>query len=828
MDEAAKIYGQILARTPRDFDATHLLGVIALQQGQLEQAERLITVALEIKPGDPTVLNNLGMVHLHKGQFEAACKDFERAVQSQPDSWNMQLNLGTALRRSGRTRDSLAPLRRAHAANPASAAVCNLLGASLLDAGDAHAAVEAFDEVARAEPGNADAWSNLAVALNKTREHGRALECADKALAREPLSAAAKSEKAKALAGLGDAETALQVFTEISQSDPPSAAAFNNLGVFFRDQGDLDAANNQFQKAVDLDPQFAGARENLTQSWLALGRTEKALEICTAYAEAHPESSSALAALAGVQLEQGNVAASVATYGKSVAVPNPSAQTHFAFANALLTNGQSEEAIAHFQRALEIDENHSIARWALAMAQCKPIYGSADEVESSRRAFANSIAALQTWFQGFRGTDAYEVVGTSQPFYLAYQPFNNKDLMSRYGALCSHLMTSMPPDASTDAFAPGGKFRIGIASAHIREHSVWNAITKGWIRHLDKSRFELYLFQLGRSSDAETERAKGAAAHFEDRPKHLQAWSEAIRSAHLDALIYPEIGMDPLTTQLAALRLAPVQAVTWGHPQTTGLPTIDLYLSADAFEPPEAQNHYSERLVCLPSLGVCVEPATPSVTVPDLVSLGLPTDEPLLLCAGTPFKYAPLHDDVWVAIARGLQAGTGGRLVFFRSHRQSMNEMLERRLRSAFDRQQVDFDARVCLIRTLDRPLFFGLMERAALMLDTLGFSGFNTALQAVECGLPVLAREGDFMRGRLASSIMRRMELPELVATTDETFIHTAIRLAADPVRCKQLRREIAKRRHILFHDVEPVRALERCLTEAIAKTRSGSPQAR
>lgn len=827
VDEAAKIYEQILAQTPRQFDATHLLGVIALQQGRLEQAERLITVALEINPDDPGALSNLGMVHLQNGQLEAACSDFERAVQLQPDSWNALTNLGTVLRRLGRTRESLVPLRQAYAANPKSAAVCHVFGASLLDIGDAHAAVEILNATALAEPGNANAWSDLALALNKTREHGRALECADKALALKPLSTVAKSERAKALAGLGDTETAQRIFTEISQADPQSAAAFNNLGVFFRDQGDYDTANKWFQTALDLDPGFVAARENLTRSWLALGDSEKALAFCAAYAEEHPELSTALAALAEVQLEQGDVAACVATYRKAVGLPNPSAQTHCAFANALLTSGQWEEAIGNFQRALKIDENYAIARWALAMAQCKPIYGSADEVESSRRAFAKSIADLHAWFRGVRSVDAYEVVGTSQPFYLAYHPFNNKDLMSRYGSLCAELMASMRPDAPADAPAPDGKFRIGIASAHIREHSVWNAITKGWIRHLDKGRFELYLFQLGRSSDAETERAKSGAAHFEDRPKRLQGWSQAIRNAHLDALIYPEIGMDPLTAQLAALRLAPVQAVTWGHPETSGLPTMDLYLSAAAFEPPAGQSHYSERLVSLPNLGVCVEPATPSMTVPDLRKLGLPTDEPLLLCAGTPFKYSPIHDQVWVAIARGLQAEKRGRLVFFRSHRKSMNEMLERRLRSAFDREGVDFEARVCLIPTLDRPLFFGLMQRAALMLDTLGFSGFNTALQAVECGLPVLAREGDFMRGRLASSIMRRMGLHELVATTDEAFIQTAIRLAADSARCRELRQEIANRRQILFHDVEPVRALERCLTEAITQARGGSPAA-
>jgi predicted O-linked N-acetylglucosamine transferase (SPINDLY family) len=110
-------------------------------------------------------------------------------------------------------------------------------------------------------------------------------------------------------------------------------------------------------------------------------------------------------------------------------------------------------------------------------------------------------------------------------------------------------------------------------------------------------------------------------------------------------------------------------------------------------------------------------------------------------------------------------------------------------------------------------------MQRAALMLDTVGFSGFNNAMQATEAGLPVLAYEGEFMRGRLASGIMRRMGLAELVAGSEEAFIQTAIRLSTDSERRKELRVEIAKRRDILFHDVEAVRGLERCLIEAVGR---------
>jgi predicted O-linked N-acetylglucosamine transferase (SPINDLY family) len=575
-----------------------------------------------------------------------------------------------------------------------------------------------------------------------------------------------------------------------------------------------------------------------------LGRAQdcadKAVAMC-------PGSSATLAARAAVEFEEGQIETAIETYREAIALPDPSTQTYCAFANALWTSGRCEEALDYLRQSVAIDGNNAMARWKLAMSECRPFYGATAEIEASRQSFSESLENLQAWFRATRRTEAYRAVGSTQPFFIAYQPFNNKDLLIRHGKVCSEWMASMPIDvplvrsgqrrSPQNASATERNMRIGIASAHIRNHSVWNAITKGWVQHLDRARFDIWLFQLGRTNDEETAQARRQVAHFEDGPKTEQGWARAISEAQLDALIYPEIGMDALTTQLASLRLAPVQATTWGHPETSGLPTMDLYLSADALEPADADGNYSERLVRLPNLGVCVEPLTPAIAIPDLRSLGLPSDEPLLLCPGTPFKYSPVHDHVWARIAKGLQVGGSkrgwarftnrlrgkgnGRLVFFRSNNVSMDELLAQRLRRAFDVEKVDFDAHVRVIPFLDRPRFFGLMQQSALLLDTVGFSGFNNALQAIEAGLPVLAREHAFMRGRLASGIMRRMGLTELVATTNEAFIEAAVELAGNASRRGELRIEIANRRKILFHDVEAVRALERCLIEAIGRSR-------
>jgi protein O-GlcNAc transferase len=735
LDEAANLYREVLTELPQDFDATHLLGVVALQRGQLDAAQRLIHAALGLNPHDTTAMANLGTSYMHAGQLESALQWFELALRLEPDSRIANTNIGTVQYNMGRHSDAIPPLRKAYLSDPNSYAVCILLGACLIQTGEAKEAAALFEAATLADPGNAEGWANLAVALNAIGRPEEARESAEKALA-------------------------------------------------------LDS-----------------------------------------------ESSMALGALGKAQFDQGNVTEAIESYRQGVSAPGPSASMLAAYGSALLSSGLHDDAIEQFKRAIELDGAHLNLRWTMAIALLKPIYFDESEILASRSAFGNALDQVEEWCRSSGVTEPFRAVGILQPFYIAYQLYNNRKLLTRYGSLCASWMATLPVDVSETGGSPGppgartsgGKIRIGIVSAHIHQHSVWNAITRGWVYNIDPTRFDLHIFKLDVTSDQETEKARGVVAHFHDQPKNLSEWIQEIGNQDLDVLIYPEIGMHPLTLQLACLRLAPVQAASWGHPETTGLPTMDLYLSADAFEPANASENYCEKIVRLPNLGVYVEPLTPEISKPGLGSLNLPDDEPLLLCPGAPFKYSPQYDEVWVQIAGRLRKkfflrGSGGRLVFFRSGSDMVDRILERRLRAAFEKADVRFDEHVSIIPRLDRSRFFGLMRKSALMLDTLGFSGFNTALQAIECDLPVLAFEGEFMRGRLATAIMRRLDLPELVATTMEDFVQKALNLAGDAGRRKKLRGKIIARRNVLFHDIDPILALERCLTDAVASSRAKS----
>ncbi len=819
LDEAKAAYDQVLARFPGQFDATHLSGVLAMQRGDIAAAERLIAQALAIKPRDAGALNNLGTALMRAQRLDEARTQFERAAKAQPGFVDAQSNLGSVLRQLGRVADSVAPLKRAYAGNPKSAAIGNLLGASLLESGDARGAVAVFEAGVKIRPQDAGAWGNLAAARQMNGDARGALDAADRSLAITPDDAGTLGVRAQALARLGDLPGARAAFEAALRLAPAAATSHHNLGVFLREQGDLVRAIEHLRKAVQLAPSFTRAHAVLVDALIDAGRADEALRHGQAFTATATGDGGALAMQAAARFAQGDVEESVALYQRAAAAPHADAALFVAYGNALFASGDAAAATRQFARAVELDANNAHARFALAMSHLRPVYDDAVQMDASRRAFARAIAELDAWFTPARTGAGASAVGSAQPFYLAYHPVDAKPLLLPYGKTVARLMASGVDAPGTQAgeFVAGPrKLRVGIASAQVRDHSVWNAITRGWVSHFDRGRIELSVFKLDRAADDETARARREATTFVEAPTTLSGWARAVIDARLDVLIYPEIGMHPLTGRLAAMRLAPVQAVAWGHPLSSGLPTIDLYISAQGLEPPNGAGHYSERLVALPNLGVCLQPLLPEPAAPDFATLGLSPGEPLLLCPGTPFKYTPHGDAALVAVAARLQAHGRGRLVFFVNQRPAMSAQVKRRMRAAFAKAGVDHDRTVAWIPTLDRRRFFGLMQHATAMLDTIGFSGFNTAVQGLECDLPVVAFEGEFMRSRLASGPLRHLGLHELVATTAEGFADIAMRLVQDDAWRAHVSREIAQRRHALFFDQAPVRALEDALFEA------------
>jgi protein O-GlcNAc transferase len=756
-------------------------GVAAEQRGDLEEALERFREAVAVAPRYSATHLNLGIGLEASGDAEGAIRCYETALELDPQEAYARYNLGKLLFARGAA-DRAAPLLRdalrLKPDFPDALVVLAAIQDALAKPADA---VTTLQAALRLRPDDRLALRNCGVLLGKLRRWAEAEHCLRRAIAADTDDAEAACALGNALVHLGQVASASSWYRAALRAKPDYPEALCALGCILVDRGDLEEARTLLAHALELRPAFAEAHVGLGNLQHAERRLEEA----------------------------------AASYRRAIAIDANFVEAHCNLGHVLVLSGESAAALAAYDAALSLDPEHAEARWARVMCRIAPVRAAHDEPGRARAAFAADLAELDRWFDAHRSAAGYRAVGVQQPFWLAYHAEDNLALLRPYGALCARLMAAWqkqhlpPPVVATTRNA---RVRVGVVSQYFRAHSVWDALTRGWFGQLDPQRIELLAFNLGSAEDAETRYARSRTAHFVQGAGGLQEWAEAITAAAPDVLIYPEIGMDPMTVKLASLRLAPLQAASWGHPETTGLPTIDCFLSAQDLEPDGAQAHYSEKLVPLQNLGCYVQPAQSLMQAADLSRLALDPRMPLLVCPGTPFKYAPEHDAVLCAIARELDTC---QFVFFTHWAHALSEKLHARLAAAFAGAGLDPDRHLKFLPWLSRAEFHALMRRAELCLDSIGFSGFNTALQALECSLPIVTCEGRFLRGRLASGILRRIGLHELVAGDKRAYVATAVELVRAPSLRQALRQRIESQRHVLYADTAPMRALETFLLQ-------------
>jgi protein O-GlcNAc transferase len=594
----------------------------------------------------------------------------------------------------------------------------------------------------------------------------------------------------------------------VSASDRADADKQFALGNGQLERHQPEAAEQHYRRALALQPGHAQAYANLGAMLKDRGQFAEAQVLLSVAVALKPDLAPACFNLAMLCVDQARWAEAAALLQRSLAKNPRHADAQYWLGNAQMGQGDAAGARQAYLAAVRLDPKHVQARWGYAMAQLPAIPQTQAEQAQAPQAFAREIDKLAAWFKSAKAGNGHLAVGAQQPYYLAYIAQNHRAVLSSYGALCTALMGEWAAKAGLPApvAKKGAKCRLGIVSAHIHSHSVWHALLRGWIEHLDPEKFEIQLFHTGPRRDGETEWAERRVAKLHHAQGHWSNWAKLVSDCQLDALIYPEIGMDATSVRLSALRLARVQLAAWGHPLTSGLPTMDGYISAQAFEPPEGATHYSESLMPLPRLGCCYRPFGTKPARLEFTTFGiLPTDR-VLLCAGMPYKYAPQHDALLAEIARRCQPC---KLVFFRGEQDGLATLLEQRLRAAFASADTSFDDFIRFIPWQAQSAFFALLDRADVYLDSIGFSGFNTTMQAVERGTPVVAFEGEFMRGRFASAILRQIGLDDWVASSTGQYVQLAERLAKDQGARDSVRAQIIERRRRLFDDRETVAAL-------------------
>jgi predicted O-linked N-acetylglucosamine transferase (SPINDLY family) len=349
---------------------------------------------------------------------------------------------------------------------------------------------------------------------------------------------------------------------------------------------------------------------------------------------------------------------------------------------------------------------------------------------------------------------------------------------------------------------------VGFVSAHFHSHSNWKIPIKGWIGQLDRTRFQIFGYHVGERRDAETDVAKRMCHQFIEGARTVENWRQQIVVDEVDVLIYPGLFMDRISTQLAAQRLAPVQCNSWGHPDTSGMPTLDFFLSSDLMEPAGATAHYTEELVRLPNLSIYCEPIELAPSMMTRGQLAIRDDASVFWCGQSTQKYLPQDDQVFIRIAQ--QVPNSQFLFLHHQYLPSASRLLQHRLDVAFASAGLRGRDHCVFLDALSFPDYIATMGICDVFLDSLGWSGCNSTLESLTHNLPVVTLPSGLMRGRHSAAILRMMGVTETIARTVDEYVAIAARLGNNPAERLWLRDAIARQKYRIYRDRACIEALE------------------
>ena len=543
------------------------------------------------------------------------------------------------------------------------------------------------------------------------------------------------------------------------------AACHYNLGVQRLQQpGPTTAAQAEFRRALELDPTHTDAANNLASALLVEGSRQPAIELFRSAARQRPREM----------------------------------RYQLNLTRALVLGGRLDEASAMLAKCAELNPANAGAYLLTDAILTEQIPPDADYPRRIREVIAGKLERLAREEHAI--TNPLEMSGSYFP--LSYHGIGDIDIAKAMAALylkwCPSLAWTSPHVAKWKP--PQKRIRIGLVSWFFRNHSISNT-TRGLIEELDRERFEVIVIRLVPSPrDESAVLIDKAADRVVTVPPGLHPAREAIAALELDILFYQDVGLEPASYFLAFSRLAPVQLTSFGHPDTTGIPNLDYFVSSSLYELPGAQRDYSERLVEIADAGTLAYYHRPPVPAQPAhrAELGIEEADHAYLCPQTLQKIQPAMDEAFAKIA-SLDPRARIVLIDFDA---DQRQALERRLSRVTDR--------VRFIPLAKYDQFLARLAAADVILDTLHFNGQNTTLEAFTVGTPVVTLPGKLQRSRHGYGMYEAMGFTDLVARDVDDYAQKAVQVATDGDFRDRCRHRIRESSGVLFENKAFVRSME------------------
>lgn len=410
---------------------------------------------------------------------------------------------------------------------------------------------------------------------------------------------------------------------------------------------------------------------------------------------------------------------------------------------------------------------------------------SEEEMDKTRKKFEQKLDQLSNENKKLTENE----IKSTNFFYLANHNRNNKTILTKLSNLYSQRTPSLLYEAKhcKNYRYTNKKIKIGFISNFFQKNHPIGKFINNTIINLDKDKnFEVIVFS---HSKSELQNEVNTYITLQGRLKDQR---KQIAKHRLDVLIYPEIGMHPLTYFLAHARLAPIQCVMGGHPSTTGIKNIDYYLSQKYLEMDSAQEHYSEKLIKFHNLnGYYHKPAIPQEFF-SKNQLGLSESSTNYLIPSTLQKLHPSFDYILSEI---IKKDPNAKLIFFEpSSKNNMDFFVKDRLLKKIDKKHFSFR------KWAKKDEFFSLLYHANAVIEPTIFGFGTTLIEAFSIGTPIVTLPGDFVQSRGAYTYYKAMGVTDLIASDEDEYVKLSIKLAKNKNFRDKIREKILKNNNILY----------------------------
>lgn len=377
-------------------------------------------------------------------------------------------------------------------------------------------------------------------------------------------------------------------------------------------------------------------------------------------------------------------------------------------------------------------------------------------------------------------------------FYLSYTNLNNKKLLEKINKLYK-TFTSIFSDSSklVKPFYKKKKIKLGIVCNKILTATPTSRDRSNIILNLDNTIYDIYIITSIHNNDI-------LIKSFKKIPKiicNFHNFKNVILNNQFDILFFPEIGMDLFTFICGSHRLAPIQIVTWGHSETTGMNSMDYYVSSKYFNTKDDQQYFTEKLILLDSLGTYYSPLETLVENEKKKGIykkfKLKPNQNIYNSLQTPaktcrFEFVKIVKNILSKDPKGIFIA----MYYTNVEKDFMLKYFE------------NYKNQIKLIKFQSKKDYQKLMKISTLLLDPFPFGSLNTTLDSFVFGKIIITMPSNKINGNFCYGFYKKMGILEPIAYSEEEYVSKVLKFANDNEYRKKIENKIIEKKHVLFHE--------------------------